>query len=228
MPSIGLYQYELYRNEIGRATATSAFARERPEITAGGFCKTCNNGWTDRLDKDVEPWLTHALHAQRRVLTREFAKTPATWICKVGMVADTMLGQPTLSQDQRDYLYNHLEPPPGWRVWLGTAERGTEHRVGLGPWALVRPTGLGYMFTIVLDQFVAQALVLPREEDALTHPLEPRVVRQLWPIRMDANKIAWPEGTVPIPETSLDDFASWAAGVPMSAEDAPASIPLFP
>jgi hypothetical protein len=222
------YDYQLVRNEQGDLRGSN-YNRPTPEIEAAGFCQRCNNGWMDALDKRIEPLLTTMIRGQARALDSPTAATLATWSCKIAMVADTMQGTAALSQGHRDYLFDHGEPPPGWRIWLASTCAVEGHRIVVAPVTLVRPGGLGYVFTAALDRFVVQALVLPNDEAPDMHPYEPSIVQCLWPLNASRRRQpTWPLGT-PLSEQDLEYFTIWpgAAG-PVKMHDPPPAIPLTP
>lgn len=221
MPSVDPYKVELVRVNQGERFE-KIFHRSRPEIEVAGFCDHCNNGWMNDLDLAVQPLLTTMLRGQRRRLD-EMTAPLSTWVCKTAMVADCMLETPTLSQEHRDYLFNYREPPPGWRIWLARVEAAPQHRILVAPITLIRPSGLGYVFTAILDQLAIQALVLPIDETSHTHPMEPEIVQPLWP--MPTTRIAWPEVRA-LRGHELAAFSDWVAGAPLSVENPPCPMPV--
>jgi hypothetical protein len=92
----------------------------------------------------------------------------------------------------------------------------------LRAFTLIRPQGLGFLFTTAINQLVAQALVLPRNEPAGLHPYAAHVI-QLWPCAREP--LAWPP-EAQLTEDELVRLSEFAAGFAVTMSDPPPRMPI--
>ena len=195
-----------------------------PELVTRRVCRTCNNGWMNRLDVAAQPLLTRLLIGERFTITRlPDVALLASWAAKIAIVTDAaQTTEPALAPEHGRYLHDHRRPPPGWLIWLAHAEPQTESTAALNAFTLLRPAGLGYVTTTIVNQLVLQSLVLPAPEPLGTHPFAEHAL-QLWPLTY--RTIAWPHAQS-LDAAGIVRFADVIAGEPLTSESPPPHVPV--
>lgn len=87
--------------------------------TARKVCKTCNNGWIERLEERVRGPVTKLMQGEPITLDLDTQRLLAAWLTLVTMMVEfTDLGTLASTPESYAYLYQIGEPPPGWKVWM--------------------------------------------------------------------------------------------------------------
>jgi hypothetical protein len=224
MPTLDGYHFNIMRNEQG-AVRNTRFKTQRPEVVRRAVCAECNSGWMNNLDLETQPMLTTMLTG-RPLSLRELPNKArlAAWVSKIAMLIDSMQNEePALAPDHARWLYTQRTPPPGWNIWLASLAAYPEHHATLGAFTLIRPEGRGFLATMSVNHFVAQAMVLPPAEPVGSHPMPDHVV-QLWPPRPEA--LDWPPRTHLSDPDELERFGTIVAGGPVQTSNPPPQVPL--
>jgi hypothetical protein len=223
MPSAGPYEFFIQRHDQGEVRETS-LAMRKPEFVTRRVCRTCNNGWMNRLDLAAQPLLTRLLRGER-VTLRRLADVVllASWAAKIAIVTDAAQPtEPALAPEHGRYLYDHRAPPPGWTIWLAHALPQENSTAALNATTLLRPDGRGYVTTTLVNELVIQSLVLPENEPIGTHPFRQHAI-ELWPPTY--RPIVWPHASSLSP-TGVVRFAEAVTGVPMRTDSPPPRVPI--
>ncbi|RDI21705.1 hypothetical protein [Lentzea flaviverrucosa] len=155
------------------------------DIKVKKICKTCNNGWMSRLEKEAEPVLTPLIQGTSRAVTTVECKLITRWFLKTMLMLE-LAGDRT----QRVALPTHEDwvraghLPPDVALWLGAARRpsGTATGGRLVNVRLGEREGPGWLFALVVGHLVLVAFGAPEGlgQSALTAPLSGALTR-LWP-----------------------------------------------
>lgn len=223
MPSTD-YNFRLDREDHAGVVRTE-YKAASPEIVKRGVCQRCNNGWMNRLDLDAQPMLTAMADGKRFPVTELPNKVLlAQWICKVVLVFDRMQeDEPALTDDHAEWLFRERTPPPDWKIWLAALATFPEYHATLGAFTLIRPQGRGFLATIGINHFVAQALVLPASEPVGAHPMASHVVL-LWPPPLAP--VDWPPPVLLQTPAELESFGRIIAGEALHVTEPPPRVPL--
>jgi hypothetical protein len=223
MPSTGPYEFVIQRYDHGD-THQKRLQMRKPEFVTRRVCRTCNNGWMNRLDLAAQPLLTQLLTGERFTITRlADVALLASWATKIAIVTDAAQpAEAALAREHGRYLHDHRRPPPGWLIWLAHAQPQTQSAAALNAFTLLRPLGLGYVTTTMVNQLVLQSLVLPAAEPLGTHPFPDHAI-ELWPPTYLT--IPWPHARSLDP-MALVGFAGAIAGEPLTADVSPPRVPV--
>jgi hypothetical protein len=82
-------------------------------------CRTCNNGWIRRAEEAVKPLVLDLMKGKPVPLDASAQRRLAIWLCLLTIMSE-LTDPPTeaVKPDQRRWLRDKLEPPPGWVVYL--------------------------------------------------------------------------------------------------------------
>jgi hypothetical protein len=89
-------------------------------------CESCNNTWLSAVQDTAKPLLIPMLDGRTCVLGRDKQQALATWIAMATMTSEFLLHEKTqisVSQVDRDWLWQKHNPPPDWRIWIGHYRR---------------------------------------------------------------------------------------------------------
>lgn len=94
-------------------------------------CKNCNGGWLGTMEETVKPILIPLFTCERTNLSPEHQKILATWVSKTAMTSEyANPREDGISQEEREWLMNKLEPPPHWVVWIANYSGGDWSELG--------------------------------------------------------------------------------------------------
>lgn len=82
-------------------------------------CADCNNGWMNKLDEDVEPAAVAFFEGNPYSCDEEMVATLAYWAAKTTMMRVFMDADRSVRDHEIAHLYDEMEVPPGWLVFLG-------------------------------------------------------------------------------------------------------------
>jgi hypothetical protein len=89
-------------------------------------CKTCNNGWIERLEERIREPVTQLMQGAPLILDAGTQRDMAAWMTLVTMMVE-FTDPPTLASMPSDYqhIYKLSEPPPRWKVWITRYDGGS-------------------------------------------------------------------------------------------------------
>jgi hypothetical protein len=176
-------------------------------------CETCNNTWLSAIQNRVKPLLIPMIGGQPCVLSHDKQQTLATWITMATMTSEFMLHEKTqisVSQADREWLWEKYTPPSDWRIWIGryqrhrSAEQWVHCSVPIYDVAPVVADGEGpqcntQSTTFIIGEFFGHAMsaAFPnhaRDWDWRVWPRAHQVLSQIWPLKESA--IVWPTVSV--------------------------------
>jgi hypothetical protein len=161
-------------------------------------CERCNNEWMDTLDRQADRLVTPMVQ-RRRVSLVGFTDQAllAAWICKAAMLGDQAKPSPGVRPEDHRYFYEHWQPPQGWWIWVaGVRELPGQYEAWINTRNLKGRDSEGriddgYLATIVVNYFVAQAVVLHfRKITVPDREANKSLFRQVWPPTYETTE--WP------------------------------------
>lgn len=83
-------------------------------------CKTCNNGWLNKMEQDCIPVIERLIKGDLILLTKPDQIKLAKVATSIAMVGEWMHDiHAHTSQNERSLFRDSLQPPPGWFVFIG-------------------------------------------------------------------------------------------------------------
>lgn len=192
---------------------TNRVAGRMTEIEVRRVCKGCNEGWMSNIESRVAPILRPFILGDAGELDHAEQLLAAAWVVKTAMVGEwTVPSVHAISQNDRDYVYNHRKPPPLTHIWLAAWSKAEEpplsfetHQFGFLPDGKTALPRRGYLATFFIGHLGCQVLGHPfgsvNVDDGNFGP----AVVQIWPVA--AESVRWPPRAAIGSEKTLKVFA---------------------
>jgi hypothetical protein len=172
-------------------------------------CRACNEIWLSNLVEDAaKPILSSLINSEPLTINAEMQRILATWAAKTVMVAEYInRDKVSIKQEDRTWLKEHLIPPPGWWIWIGSYAGQDWRQLGIfqHPGKLEIPSvsdgaptehnleltmiGMGDLLFLVINSSWSHIWDII---DRIGNPS--RNVARIWPITTE--DIAWPKWDV--------------------------------
>jgi hypothetical protein len=197
-------------------------------------CENCNNTWLSAIQNAAKPVLIPMLNGQTCVLGHEKQQALATWIAMATMTSEFLLhekAQISISQVDRDWLWQQHSPPPDWRIWVGhygrhrSVEQWVHCSVPIydGTPVIARdgsPQCNNQSTTFMIGALFVHAMSTAfanhaRDWDWRTWPKARQLLAQIWPLKESAT--VWPTITVSMTDDDAINIAraffAWVNGI---------------
>jgi len=176
------------------------------EVTVREVCGTCNSGWMNDIDVEIEPVLVALANGQRQDIPAQSVAAFSRWASRVALLR-TMSDRSSnghASAALFHELYRTQLPPSGTIIRIGAlpqlafeggsngyahgvvddrhtaiAEGDPRSTVNLGTW------GIGFLYVHVILSFPGRGRALANHIDSRIRRMEPRLVK-VWPNRRRA------------------------------------------
>lgn len=84
-------------------------------------CMQCNGGWMSKIEQDSKPIVTTLINLQEAQVDLPKQKLIAAWATLLSVMGEyTDLRTQSIPAEHRYFLKNSLQPPVGWRIWIGS------------------------------------------------------------------------------------------------------------
>lgn len=185
---------------------------------------TCNNGWMERLEHEVRPFLGELILGQRIELNPLQQDALARWLWKTAIVQDAGLGKREnffRKSDAEDFFRTQTVPANA-RMWIGGYVHDRRSAlIALRVWTLAaRPITVGraLVFTIAIGKIVVQVLAtragrahIAADDPQHTYQTKNPVAVKFWPPTGRAIK----RTGFGVPDSSFEGFAGRFDNMPV-------------
>lgn len=83
-------------------------------------CEKCNSGWISAIENQIKDTVGSLVLGEAVSLNDENIPKISTWIAIMAILAEFMTpDERAIHRHHRNYIFKHLEPDPGFQIWLG-------------------------------------------------------------------------------------------------------------
>jgi hypothetical protein len=113
--AVHTFEPKMKRPEFRRVVKPGHSGSRKPRNT----CAECNSGWMSRIENNAKPCATPLFQGIEHIFDLKSQRAIAALLCLITIRAEfTELSTVSITDADRTWLREKLEPPPLWQIWI--------------------------------------------------------------------------------------------------------------